>query len=247
MDHFIFHAPTKIIFGKNSELQCAHLLREFGAHKVLVHYGGNSALRSGLLHRICQCLQEADIPYVTLGGVKPNPQLSKVREGIALAQQEDVDFLLAVGGGSVIDSAKAIAYGCANEGDVWEYYAKKKTVRAALPVGCVATMAAAGSEMSNSSVITNEDGWLKRGLSSSFLYVYLFESRADGYGPAIPDDVWMYRYPHAYPGALFHQGNPDGTGGWHQLCADEGCDQICPHPAKRSAELCRPRRDLMGQ
>ena len=170
MDHFIFHAPTKIIFGKNSELQCAHLLREFGAHKVLVHYGGNSALRSGLLHRICQCLQEADIPYVTLGGVKPNPRLSKVREGIALAQQEDVDFLLAVGGGSVIDSAKAIAYGCANEGDVWEYYAKKKTVRAALPVGCVATMAAAGSEMSNSSVITNEDGWLKRGLSSSFGY-----------------------------------------------------------------------------
>ena len=166
MDHFIFHAPTKINFGKNSELPCAHMLREFGAHKVLVHYGGNSALRSGLLHRICQCLQEADIPYVTLGGVKPNPRLSKVREGIALAQQEDVDFLLAVGGGSVIDSAKAIGYGAAYEGDVWDFYSRKAVPQKTVPVGCILTMAAAGSEMSDSSVITNDESGEKRGCNS---------------------------------------------------------------------------------
>lgn len=168
MIHFTYHAPTKVVFGKDSELQCAQLLQEFGAHKVLVHYGGNSALRSGLLHRVCQCLQDAEIPYVTFGGVKPNPRLSKVKEGIALAKQEGIDFILAVGGGSVLDSSKAIACGCVNEGELWDYFEKKKRITNALPVGCIATMAAAGSEMSYSCVITNEDGWFKKGLSSEF-------------------------------------------------------------------------------
>ena len=170
MINFSYHAPTKIIFGEDSELQCAQLLRECGAHKVLVHYGGSSALRSGLLHRVCQYLQDARLPYVTLGGVKPNPRLSKVKEGIALAKEEEVDFILALGGGSVLDSAKAIAYGCVNEGDLWDYYTRKKTITGSLPVGTIATIAAAGSEMSNSSVITNEEGWLKRGLSTPYGY-----------------------------------------------------------------------------
>ncbi len=168
MIHFTYHAPTKVVFQQEGELLCAQLLQEFGAHKVLVHYGGQSALRNGLLHRVCQCLQEAELPYVTLGGVTPNPRLSKVREGVALAKQEGVDFILAIGGGSVIDSAKAIAYGCVNDGDLWDYYSRKKSVCGALPVGCIATAAAAGSEMSNSSVITNEDGWLKRGLTTPY-------------------------------------------------------------------------------
>ena len=170
MIHFTYHAPTKIVFGKNSELQCAQLLQEFDAHKVLIHYGGSSALRSGLLHRVCQCLQDAEIPYITLGGVQPNPRLSKVNEGIALVKEEAIDFILAVGGGSVIDSAKAIAYGCVNDGDLWDYFDKKKEITGALPVGCVATMAAAGSEMSNSCVITNENGWFKKGVSTEFGY-----------------------------------------------------------------------------
>ena len=105
---------------------------------------------------------------MTLGGVVPNPQLSKVQEGIDLAKREGVDYILAVGGGSVIDSSKGIAYGVYNEGNVWDYYARKKKVKGALPVGAIVTIAAAGSEMSNSSVITNEDGWLKRGLSSDY-------------------------------------------------------------------------------
>ncbi|WP_075877710.1 iron-containing alcohol dehydrogenase [Merdibacter massiliensis] len=170
MIHFSYHAPTKVVFGKDSILQCATLLKEHHVHKVLVHYGGSSALRSGLLHQVCQILQDADIPYTTLGGVKPNPRLSKVEEGIELVKKEEIDFILAVGGGSVIDSSKAIAYGCVNEGNLWDYYERKKKVTNALPVGCIATNAAAGSEMSNSSVITNENGWLKRGLSSEFGY-----------------------------------------------------------------------------
>ena len=166
MNDFTYYTPTKVVFGRDSEAQAGALVREFGGTKVLVHYGQGSAVRSGLLDRVCASLEAAGLPYVTLGGVVPNPRLSLVREGIDLCRREGVDFLLAVGGGSVIDSAKGIGYGVRHDGDVWELYLKKKPVQAALPLGAVLTIAATGSEMSNSSVITNEDGWLKRGLSS---------------------------------------------------------------------------------
>lgn len=170
MEQFHFHAPTEIIFGKKAEEQAGTLCRKYGAHKVLVHFGGGSAKRSGLLERVCASLRQAGLEYVLLGGVVPNPHLSKVHEGIELCRRENVDFILAVGGGSVIDSAKAIGYGLANPGEVWDYYARKKSVSGMTPVAAVLTIAAAGSEMSNASVITNEDGWLKRGLSTEYAY-----------------------------------------------------------------------------
>lgn len=165
MISFQYFTPTKVVFGKNTEEQTGKLVKEEGCRKVLVHYGGQSAVKSGLLERICRSLEDAGIRYVTLGGVVPNPRLSMVHEGISLCRKEGVDFILAVGGGSVIDSSKAIGYGVANEGEVWDFYEKSRTPQACLPVGAVLTIAAAGSEMSNSSVITNEDGWLKRGLN----------------------------------------------------------------------------------
>ena len=168
MVNFEYYTPTKVVFGKDAESQTGELLKEFGATKVLVHYGSNSAKRSGLLDRICNSLDRAKIPYVTLGGVVPNPRLSLVHEGMELCKKEGVDFLLAVGGGSVIDSAKAIGYGIYNECDPWLFYSRQAQAEGCLPVGAVLTISAAGSEMSDSSVITNEDGWLKRGYSSNY-------------------------------------------------------------------------------
>lgn len=168
MDKFGFHAPTEVVFGKNAEARTGEMCRRYGAHKVLVHYGGSSAKKSGLLDRVCASLKEAGLPYVMLGGVVPNPQLSKVLEGVELCRRENADFILAVGGGSVIDSAKAIGYGLVNEGNLWDYYAGKKEVTGCAAVGSVLTIAAAGSEMSNASVITNEDGWLKRVLTTRY-------------------------------------------------------------------------------
>ena len=166
MENFVYYTPTKVVFGKGTERQAGELVKEQGCRKVLVHYGSGSVVRSGLLDRIYGSLTEAGVNYVSLGGVVPNPRLSLVREGIELCRKEGVDFILAVGGGSVIDSAKAIGYGVADGGDVWEFYEKKRKAAACLPIGAVVTIAAAGSEMSDSSVITNEEGWLKRGYSS---------------------------------------------------------------------------------
>ncbi|HBI64632.1 MAG TPA: NADH-dependent alcohol dehydrogenase [Clostridiales bacterium] len=166
MKNFEYYAPTHVVFGTNAVEKIGELVRAQGCKKVLIHYGGGSAKRSGLLDRVSAALEQAGVAAVQLGGVVPNPRLSLVREGIALCKKEGVDFILAVGGGSVIDSSKAIAYGIANDCDVWEFYAKRQVPQACAPVGAVLTIAAAGSEMSNSSVITNEDGWLKRGLSS---------------------------------------------------------------------------------
>lgn len=164
MRSFEYFAPTKVIFGKNSHLQIGDILKKENCHKVLIHYGGKSAVASGLIDEVSGCLTDAGIDFVTLGGVVPNPRLSKVREGIELCKKENVDFILAVGGGSVIDSAKAIGYGVANPWtDVWNFYLKTEVPTACLPIGVIPTIAASGSEMSNSSVITNEDGWLKRG------------------------------------------------------------------------------------
>lgn len=164
MRSFEYFAPTKVIFGKDSHLQIGDILKKENCHKVLIHYGGKSAVASGLIDEVSGCLTDAGIDFVTLGGVVPNPRLSKVREGIELCKKENVDFILAVGGGSVIDSAKAIGYGVANPWtDVWNFYLKTEVPTACLPIGVIPTIAASGSEMSNSSVITNEDGWLKRG------------------------------------------------------------------------------------
>ncbi len=167
MKDFNFYAPTEVVFGEQAEEQVAALVRKYGGTKVLVHYGGQSAVRSGLLDKICGLLDEGGIAYVKLGGVVPNPRLSLAKKGIELCRQEGVDFLLAVGGGSVIDSAKCIAYGVCLDGDVWDVYlGKVKPVRM-LPVASVLTIPAAGSEMSEASVITNEDGDVKLGYSNN--------------------------------------------------------------------------------
>ncbi len=166
MVSFQYYTPTQVVFGKNAEAQTGSLIKAQKCRKVLVHYGSESAKKSGLLDRIFESLQSEGIKYVTLGGVVPNPRLSKVYEGIELCRREGVDFILAVGGGSVIDSAKAIGYGLAYNGDVWDFYCKKAQATACYPIGAVLTISAAGSEMSDSSVITNEDGWLKRGYNS---------------------------------------------------------------------------------
>jgi hypothetical protein len=168
MFDFKYFTPTKVLFGKNTESRVAELINEFGGTKVLIHYGGGSVVRSGLLQRVKDTLDAAGISYVELGGAVPNPHLGLVYEGIELCKKENVDFLLAVGGGSAIDSAKAIGYGLANEGDVWDYYDYKRKVTGCVPLGVILTIAATGSEMSDSSVITKEEGLVKRGYSSDF-------------------------------------------------------------------------------
>jgi alcohol dehydrogenase YqhD (iron-dependent ADH family) len=163
---FSYCTPTEVVFGKGAEMKVGQLIKKRNCKKVLIHYGGSSAKGSGLLDRIAEALEAEQISYVTLGGVVPNPRLSLVYKGIELCKKEGVDFLLAVGGGSVIDSSKAIGYGMASGGDVWDFYSCKRDATACLPVGAVLTIAAAGSEMSNSSVITNENGWIKRGYNN---------------------------------------------------------------------------------
>ena len=165
---FRYFTPTKVVFGKETEYQVADLIKEFGGTKVLIHYGGGSVVRSGLLARVTKVLDDAGISYITLGGAVPNPHLTLVYEGIELCRKEGVDFLLAVGGGSAIDSAKAIGYGLANDGDVWDFYDYKRKAKGCMPLGVILTIAATGSEMSDSSVITKEDGWVKRGYSSDY-------------------------------------------------------------------------------
>lgn len=166
MKDFNFYAPTRVVFGRNAEKQIGQLVKANGGHKVLIHYGGGSAERSGLLGVVRQQLQDAGISFVELGGVVPNPLLSLVYQGIELCRREQVDFLLAVGGGSVIDSAKAIGYGVPYDGDVWDFWTGKAVPAQCLPIGTVLTIPAAGSEMSSSCVITKDDGLIKRGINS---------------------------------------------------------------------------------
>lgn len=167
MNDFAFYSPTKFVFGRGAENKVGALVRGFGGTKALLHFGGGSAKRSGLLGRVEKSLADAGVGCVSLGGVQPNPRSGLVREGIALCRKEKVDFILAVGGGSVIDSAKAIAFGALYEGDFADYYFGKDVknqpqVPAALPIGTVLTIAAAGSEGSANSVINLEPGSLKR-------------------------------------------------------------------------------------
>ncbi|MCK9170950.1 MAG: iron-containing alcohol dehydrogenase, partial [Treponema sp.] len=164
MDNFTFYAPTYFAFGKDTETQAGRLVKRFGGKKVLIHYGGGSVIRSGLLDRVKESLSGEGIAFEELGGVKPNPRSGLVYEGIELCRRESIDFILAAGGGSVIDSAKAIAAGTVYDGDFWDFY-EGKPVTEALPVGTILTIAAAGSEGSPDSVITKEDGMIKRGAS----------------------------------------------------------------------------------
>jgi hypothetical protein len=169
MDNFIFHSPTKFVFGKDTENQAGELAVCFGAKKILLHYGAGSVIRSGLLDRVKKSIDAAGIEFVELGGVLPNPIDTKVYEGIELCKKESVDFILAVGGGSAIDSAKAIAMGVCYAGDFWDFYAGEKQAEKALPVATVLTIAAAGSEGSESSVITKTEGSFKRGYSNDII------------------------------------------------------------------------------
>ncbi len=165
MENFTFYSPTKFVFGKGTESEAGSLVKAFGGSKVLIHYGGGSVVRSGLLDRVKKSLDEAGVSYTELGGVKPNPRSGLVYEGIEICRQNDIDFILAVGGGSAIDSSKAIAAGTLYDGDFWDFYCGKPIERA-LPVGTVLTIAAAGSEGSGDSVITKEEGMYKRGAGS---------------------------------------------------------------------------------
>ncbi len=168
MKNFVYETPTKVYFGKGEELNVGKIVAGFAPKKVLLHYGGASAKRSGLLDRIKNALDAEQIAYVELGGVVANPELSLVREGVAFGLKEGVDFVLAIGGGSVMDSAKDIANGIANpEVDVWDFTLGKATPARTLKKGAVLTLAAAGSEMSSSCVITNSETGEKRGYGSS--------------------------------------------------------------------------------
>ncbi len=168
MENFIFNNPTRIIFGQGGENSVGQELK--GCRKVLLHYGEGSIKRSGLYDRVIASLRAAGVQWVELGGVKPNPLLSTVYEGIQLCRAEGVDFILAVGGGSAIDSAKAIAAGVCYAGDVWDFFTNQAEVQAALPVGVILTIAAAGSESSDSAVITKAEGAHKRPMGSALLY-----------------------------------------------------------------------------
>ena len=168
MDNFTFYAPTYFVFGKDTEKEAGHYVKRFGGTKVLLHYGGGSVVRSGLLERVKVSLEKEGITYTELGGVKPNPRSGLVYEGIEICKKEKIDFILAVGGGSTIDSSKAIAAGAVYDGDFWDYY-QGKLVEQALPVGTILTISAAGSEGSPDSVITCEDGMYKRGATGEGL------------------------------------------------------------------------------
>lgn len=166
MNSFNYYTPTKVIFGRDAQDKVGEMVRAQCCKKVLIHYGMGSVKRSGLLDSVKSALDAENIDYTELGGAVPNPRLSLVYKGIELVKREGVDFILAVGGGSAIDSAKAIGYGAANEGDVWDFYDRKRVPKACLPIGVVLTIAATGSEMSDSSVITKDEGGIKRGCNS---------------------------------------------------------------------------------
>lgn len=169
MENFNFYSPTEFVFGRDRENECGNLVKKYGGKKVLIHYGGGSAIKSGLLDRVKKSLDKDGIKYCELGGVLPNPRDTKIYEGIELCRKEAVDFILAVGGGSVIDSAKGIAIGALYDGDFWDFYENIVSVTKAIPIGTVLTIAAAGSEASGSSVVTKEDGMLKRDVGSDLL------------------------------------------------------------------------------
>ena len=165
-----YYTPTQVYFGKGAEDKVGEILKKRGAKKVLIHFGSGSVKKSGLLDKVENSLNENGIPFIELGGVVPNPRISLVREGVEIGRKENVDYVLAVGGGSAVDSAKAICYGIFDKekGDVWDYYCQKRKAEGAIPLGVILTLSATGSEMSASSVITNEEECLKRGYNTNY-------------------------------------------------------------------------------
>jgi len=170
MNNFTYYAPTKVFFGKGEENNVGKIISSYGYKKVMLHYGGGSIKKSGLYDRVVKSLVENGIEYVDFGGVEPNPKLSMVRKGAKLCREQGVEMLLAIGGGSAIDSAKAIAAAAVTDEDVWNFNMKKSTPKNALKTATILTLAASGSEMSSSCVITNDElpAWLKRGFGSEF-------------------------------------------------------------------------------
>jgi len=164
MENFVYYNPTKIIFGKETEMKVGEEVKRYGTKVLLHHYGEKYVKKTGLLDRVLSSLKDAGLEVLELTGVKPNPRVSLVREGISLARKKNIDFILALGGGSVIDSSKAIAIGVPYKGDVWDFFSGRVQVMETLPVGVILTIPAAGSESSGSAVITNEDGWYKRSI-----------------------------------------------------------------------------------
>jgi len=171
MKDFSFYNPVRIIFGKDSEENVGKETKKYGK-KVLLHYGGGSIKKTGLYDKVISSLRKESIEVIELGGIKPNPRLSMVREGIDLCRKEKIEFILAVGGGSAIDSAKTIAAGALYDGDVWDFFTGGKAgIKEAIPLGVVLTIPAAGSEVSPDMVITNEDGWYRKaGIGSEHLF-----------------------------------------------------------------------------
>ena len=165
-----YFTPTHVYFGKNAEAKTGEILSKMGTKKVLVHFGSGSVKKNGLLDRVEDDLRTHNIEFIELGGVVPNPRVSLVRKGIEIGRSEGVDFVLSVGGGSVVDSAKAICYGIFDEekGEVWDFYEGKRCPKGSIPLGVILTLSATGSEMSDSSVITNDDGGIKRGINTNF-------------------------------------------------------------------------------
>ena len=163
-----YYTPTHVLFGKGAEEEVGRELKKEGATKVLVHYGSERIRKTGLLDKVISLIKAEEIEVFTLGGVVPNPRVSLVRKGVEMVKEHGIDFILAIGGGSVIDSSKAIAYGGVYDGDVWDFYSQKAVPKASMKTGCILTMAAAGSEMSDSSVITNDEGGLKRGCNTDY-------------------------------------------------------------------------------
>ncbi len=168
MENFVYSSPTKIIFGKGTENKVGSETAKYGK-KVLLHYGGGSIKKYGLYDRVLKSLKDEGLEVIELGGVRPNPRLSLVREGIDICRKEKIDIILAVGGGSAIDSAKTIASGVPYSGDVWDFFIEKAEMKEKIPVGVILTIPASGSESSNSSVVTNEDGMYKKGFTSELL------------------------------------------------------------------------------
>lgn len=167
MEKFIYYAPTEVVFGKKTELEVGNLVKKYDGTKVLIVYGGGSIVKNGLLERVETTLKTSGISVVLWGGVKPNPRLSHAKAGVELAIKEQVDFVLAVGGGSAIDTAKGIAHGTANpDADLWDIWTKRIPIEKSLPIGVILTISAAGSEMSDSAVLTNEEIGKKSGFGT---------------------------------------------------------------------------------
>lgn len=168
MKNFVFKNATEIIFGKNSERFIGSKVKKY-ADKILFCYGGGSIKKSGLYDRVVDSLKENEVEFIELSGIKPNPRLEPVREGIKLCRENNIKFVLSVGGGSAADTAKAIAVGVPYEGDVWDFFIGKAKVKEALPIGVIITLPATGTESSNNSVIMNEEGWLKKGIATGYI------------------------------------------------------------------------------